>query len=104
MHLICLEERVAASSFPLDLLLFIRLEEQVGGGGGGGCFRFSASAAAVASAVAGGAVVLLFFRPRDLFFRPRDLFFPPIVERRGMISLFFLLTSNQGNKKVIYIS
>ena len=88
--MICLEERVAASSFPLDLLLFIRLEEQVGGGGGGGCFCFAAGADAVASAVAGGAVVLLFFRPIDLIF-------PQIVEQRGMMSLFFLLTSNQGN-------
>ena len=90
MHLILLEERVAASSFPLELLLLIRLEERVGGGGGGDCFRFAAGAAVVASAVAGGAVVLLFFRPRDLFFSP-------IVERQGMMSLFFLLTSNQGN-------
>ena len=54
MHLILLEERVAASSFPLDFLLLIRLEEQVGGGGGGGCFCFAAGADAVASAVAGG--------------------------------------------------
>ena len=90
MHLIRLEVQVAASFFPFDLLLLIRLEEQVGGGGGGGCFRFAAGADVVASDVARGDFVLLCFRPRDLFF-------PPIVERRGMMSLFFLLTSNQGN-------
>ena len=90
MHLIRLEEQVAASSLPLDFLLLIQLEERVGGGGGGSCFRFADGDTAVASAVSSCAVVLLFFRPRDLFF-------PPIFERRGMMSLFFSLTSNQGN-------
>ena len=82
--------------FPLYFLLLICLEERVGGGGGGGYFRFAAGAAPVASAVAWGAVILLFFRPRDLFF-------PQIVERCSMMSLFFLLTSNQGGLKLIYI-
>ena len=90
MHLIGLEERFATSSFPLDFLLLIRLEKRVGGGSGGSCFCFAAGAAAATSAVARGAVVLLLFCPRDRFF-------PRIVERRGMMSLFFFLTSNQEN-------